>query len=76
MNALVMVNMCSSIADNATKEEEDGEEREKEKSMMMKVKTGISSIQTGRDNGGNKNYLRLLHEFNFCFSMHHYIWVY
>jgi hypothetical protein len=65
MNALVMVNMCSSNADTMTKEEEEDEkekEKEKEKSiMMMKVKTGIRSIQTGRDNGRNKNYLRILH---------------
>ena len=57
MITLEMVNMRSSNADTVTKEEE-----EKEKSMMMKVKTGIRSIQTGRDNGGNKNYLRVLHQ--------------
>jgi hypothetical protein len=63
MNALVMVNMRSSNADTATKEEENDEkEKGEEKSMMMKVKTGIRSIQTGRDNGGNKNYLRVLHK--------------
>jgi hypothetical protein len=29
--------------------------KEKEKSIMTKVKTGIRGIKTGRDNGGNKN---------------------
>ena len=43
-------------------DEDDDKEKEKEKSMMMKVNTGIRSIQTGCDNGRNKNHLRGLHQ--------------
>jgi hypothetical protein len=32
--------------------------------MMMKVKTGIRSIETGRDNGGNKKILRVVQYIN------------
>jgi hypothetical protein len=42
--------------------------RRRKKRTYYEVKTGIRSLQTGRDNGGNKNYWQVLHQYSGLFN--------